>query len=391
MFRQLVQALGPNQNTADQVLTTWSPIELIDFLEAFWRHPRSALRNLGVGNNAQHSGLARRFRYLTAPGLEAQNVPEQNWGAVWWHHLAYAYMIENTRIWEIFRRVVREFVHGERLPFPSEETLRWARVLEELFLRAPVPFSVYSLASQVRPDPDATRRNAYFRLLGMDLNHEPEDGRTLPYIKAEAANREFAGTFEALLREVWLAYMNRNNQLNENRTDLEAIMTLVRRLREMLMARRVNGLISREEFAAVAAMSFVHLTVEYNTVVVRDLRANADGPVDRLNRIGAQVGLAPHARADSYFQMAESISAVLSNIETGAIENHPLTGQILYLDGEPLQVPMQTLITHWSIATGRNLKDPTARPQLAAVVAATQTVGAGNGVAGVNRLAGVLR
>src|SRR5688572_10761378 len=30
-----------------------------------------------------------------------------------WDHLIYAYMIEYTRIYEIFRRVVYEFLHGE--------------------------------------------------------------------------------------------------------------------------------------------------------------------------------------------------------------------------------------------------------------------------------------
>ena len=34
---------------------------------------------------------------------------------VFWDHLIYAYMIENTRIYEIFRRVLHEFVHGETL------------------------------------------------------------------------------------------------------------------------------------------------------------------------------------------------------------------------------------------------------------------------------------
>ena len=35
-----------------------------------------------------------------------------------WDHLIYAYMIENTRICEIFRRVVHEFTHGEKLGTP---------------------------------------------------------------------------------------------------------------------------------------------------------------------------------------------------------------------------------------------------------------------------------
>jgi hypothetical protein len=36
-----------------------------------------------------------------------------------WDHLIYAYMIENTRIYGIFRCVLREFLHGEKLGMPG--------------------------------------------------------------------------------------------------------------------------------------------------------------------------------------------------------------------------------------------------------------------------------
>ena len=44
-----------------------------------------------------------------------------------WDHLIYAYMIENTRIYEVFSRVVEEYMHGEKLGVPSEESQRWLR------------------------------------------------------------------------------------------------------------------------------------------------------------------------------------------------------------------------------------------------------------------------
>ena len=51
-----------------------------------------------------------------------------------WDHLIYAYMVENTRIYEVFRRVLHEFLHGEKLGVPgSADSQRWLRVTEELF------------------------------------------------------------------------------------------------------------------------------------------------------------------------------------------------------------------------------------------------------------------
>ena len=93
---------------------------------------------------------------------------------VLWDHLIYAYMIENTRVYEIFRRVIREFLHGEKLGVPgtvpgapgileTAESQRWLRTTEELFYRDPPPFFVTTITSHVRMDLQATGRNAYQR------------------------------------------------------------------------------------------------------------------------------------------------------------------------------------------------------------------------------------
>ena len=117
----------------------------------------------------------------------------------------YAYMIENTRIFDIFRRVVSEYVHGERLPHATHETVRWLRTTEELFFSTPRSLTVRSVTSNLRPDDGSVRRNLYWRALGMDLNHGTEDGRPYPYAKAEASNRDFVTLWESLLTEVWKA------------------------------------------------------------------------------------------------------------------------------------------------------------------------------------------
>ena len=50
-----------------------------------------------------------------------------------WEHLIYAYMIENTRVYEVFRRVIHELVHGEKLGPARQATQSWLRNTEMLF------------------------------------------------------------------------------------------------------------------------------------------------------------------------------------------------------------------------------------------------------------------
>jgi hypothetical protein len=216
---------------------------------------------------------------------------------------------------DIFRRVMFEWVTGERVPLPREATQHWLHVTEQLFFSFGWPYSIHSITSQLRPDSGAVRRNAYYRMFGMDLNHGTEDGQVYPYVKTDVANRDFASVFEALLSEVWRGYANRTTLVAENLTDDSAILTLVRRLREMLLSRRNGGALSREEFNAVAMLSWFHLTVETDTVVVEDLNARAQGEADRLIRIGERVGLPAQARSDAYFQLAVPMSHVLIQIE----------------------------------------------------------------------------
>lgn len=379
MFVELANLAAAGEPGANTILTEFRPLQVLDFLEGYWQSAAPALQ--APPDEARGQDLDQPI--LTPPNL---GLPL--------HHLAYAYMLENTRLIDIMRRVVWEYRHGERLPPPTGATQRWLHVTEELFFTSPLPYSVRSVTSSLRPDPAAVRRNAYYRLLGMDLNHGTEDGRPYPYVKADAANRDFAMLFEALLTELWKGYANRSNLVAENTTDDPAILELTRRLREMLNARRLAVNLAREEFDAVATLSWFYLVVAYNTQIVRNLNADADGVSDRLRLIGQRVGVPAHARSDAYFQMARPMSVVLRAIEQDAIATAG-GPQSLY-DG--LYTPeVVQLIVHWSIATGRNLKDPTLRQPLGVLAATgsggmlTGGNGAGAGVGGVNRIAVALR
>lgn len=286
--------------------------------------------------------------------LNPSKDPEQR-RTVLWNHLIYAYMIENTRIYEIFRRVVYEFLHGEKFGVPLPDAQHWLRNTEELFYRDPPPFSITTLTSHIRPDLRASRRNAYYRMFGMDLNHGTDDNQPYPYFKAEAANKEFVSTFEEFLREVWVGIENQRNESGPNPTDDSKIADLAEKLHDMLISRRTSGNLSREEFVFVSMMSWFHLTVDFNeSPIVQSLRAEAASPEQRLFKIAQRVGLPAHGLSKSYFDIADPISRVLILIETG---NYNTTGAApaFYKPG-PLQDHMKTIINHWSIITGRDVK-----------------------------------
>jgi len=272
-----------------------------------------------------------------------------------WDHLIYAYMIENTRIYEIFRRMLHEFLHGEKLGAPSDNTQIWLRNTEELFYRDGSPFFIPPVASYVRPDLRASRRNAYFRMFGMDLNHGNDDNSPYAYIKAEAANREFVPTFEEFLREVWVGIVNVTAISGPRPTDEGKIFDLTQKLKHMLTTRRVNGNLSREEFAFVSMMSWFHLTVESNNLpIIEDLRAQATSAEQRLFKIAERVGLPAHGLSKSYFDIATPISEVLTLIETDAINSAGAT--TAFFTPGPLKENMNTIITHWAAITGRDMK-----------------------------------
>jgi hypothetical protein len=287
-----------------------------------------------------------------------------------WDHLIYAYMIENTRIYEIFRRVLREFLHGEKLGAPgtvrthpgiaeTAESQRWLRTTEELFYRDPPSFFITTITSHVRPDIQATRRNAYQRMFGMDLNHGTEDNKAYPYTKADAANNGFASTFEEFLREVWVGMENVNNTSGANPTDDAKIADLAKRLHDMLTTRREAGNLSREEFDAIAMMDWLRLTVDtdIDLPIIQDLRAQATSPEERLFKIAERVGLPAHGLSKNYFDIADSISRILIEIETGAF-NIRAAAPALYTPqgGNDPEEAMRTIIRHWSIITGREMK-----------------------------------
>lgn len=272
-----------------------------------------------------------------------------------WHHLVYAYMIENTRVVEVFRRVADAFLHGERLGALTPISQRWLWTTEELFLRDPPSFSISTISSSVRPNLAATRANAYQRLFGMSLN--TVDGSKPAFPVAEHSNGDFVQTFDELLHEVWQGRTNFANATGARPTDDSKIAALAERLCDMLRSRRTNGTLSREEFVAVSTLSWFHATLEDGThPIIVDLNATANSAEERLFKIAQRVGVPAHGLSKSYFEVAEPLSQILIAIEQGTYNNAAAVPALYTPAAGGPATDMDTINTHWSLIRGRDVK-----------------------------------
>lgn len=355
MFRQIAARMG--NPTA---LFDLHPMELASLLDVAWSR-RAANGSLPLGHPDNRSNVNPPPLPLPLP-LPVPNPLDpvgEDFRSIRWDHLIYAYMIENTRIFEIFRRVVLEMLHGERLGTPLGSAQRWLRNTEELFFKDGAPFLVTSITSQLRSDLRAGRRNAYQRMFGMELNHGGDDGRPYPYTRADAANGDFVSTFEELLREVWIGMTYVNAVNTANPTDPARIALLAERLHDMFRSRRQNGNLSREELAAVSTMSWFHFTLEFNSPIVVSLRADATGTEQRLFKVAERVGLPAHGLAKHFFEIADPLSRILTQIETGDYNTVDAVPALYTPDSSVAESPeaaMRQIILNWTAIRGVDVK-----------------------------------
>jgi hypothetical protein len=280
-----------------------------------------------------------------------------------WHHLIYAYLIESTGAFEVFAEVVRRLVAGETLGTLSLDGATWVRTTEELFFRDPPLYSITGIVSEARPLSRVTRRNAYWRMFGFDLPHPlpawPAGGGDRRDWKAQVGlgvNADFRTKWAELLRQVWHGLENFLNTSGANPTDPSYIAFLCEAIKDMLNQRRRGGLLAREEFVHVTVLSWFHLTLQTDTAIVRDLKAEATNPADRLALIAERVGMAPAARARELFELAETMSSVLRSIELGLFDD-PTAAGTLFNASTTLGNEMRNLINLWQSATGERVKD----------------------------------
>jgi hypothetical protein len=390
MFRQLVTPLSSAPPTVTECINslfTYHPLQTSAIVETVWRNrynqaptqitfpfvPWSQEITYPILSSQFVSGYnwknLNNPTPLTPPPLvQPFKQPGLGWGGIPpgpppqpptrptnWDQLLYAYVIENTRIHEIFCKVLLKYINGGELETPSSTSQLFWRNLEFLIFGDAMPSMVWTTSGRLRRDEIANRLTTYYRMFGMDLSHAPQVALEHPYEKPSASNRDFIPTFEAFGREVWRGIENAKNTSGANPSDPRVIANLAERLYDMMQTQRQSGNLSREEFRAVAIMSYMHLAVLYDSPVVQDLRAEASSPEMRLQKIAERVGMTAHPKSKALFDLAAPVSFLMQMIETGLF-NDAIGAQLLYQTPTFVSRCAETVIDNYSILSGNDLK-----------------------------------
>lgn len=271
-----------------------------------------------------------------------------------WDHLIYAYCVESTRLVEVFARVIEKFVADETIGIPDAPVRAWLDVTEALVFKPPFPYSALAVTSALRPDAREVRRNAYARMFNMDLSYMVKDGR--PYgASLSMTNKEFLPTFFRLLEEVWAGIINQANEIGPNTASAYTASELCKKLQHMFLDRRLKGNLEREEFAAVATMSWLRQAIDGDdSPIVRALDAEAHTPSQRLRKIADKAGVTVPDRNDAFLELAEPLSNLFGLIESGLLSTPD--GATALFKKEGLAGQMELIISQWYQATGQDAK-----------------------------------
>src|SRR5260221_4538730 len=145
------------------------------------------------------------------------------------YHMIFAYLVENTRVLQIFERMIDKYLGDEEFGIADNGlAFNWIHNSERLFFKNDTLRST-NIRSLIRPSSDATRRNAYWRMFGMDLAfgdiNSGSNGQ-LPYVKSKTTNQQFVALFEKYLSEIWQSFINANNTSGVNTSDINIVVDL---------------------------------------------------------------------------------------------------------------------------------------------------------------------
>ncbi|CAN5380997.1 hypothetical protein BH23BAC1_BH23BAC1_05100 [soil metagenome] len=297
------------------------------------------------------------------------------------YHLIYAYLVENTRIAQIFERLLQMYMQDEKLNKATTQDNRiafqWMMNTENLFFKNLSNTSYRNISSQFRGHPEANRRNAYFRMFGMDLAFgDLTSNASINYHKAEFNNKPFIVLFEKFLSEIWQAYTNAKNSIGPNTTDSFVIVDTARKIQELLMSRRTTETnfnnyryfnLSKEEYASVVMMSWLFEVISYESPVVQFLRCNGGSPGERLINIGNKVGVNAHSKSEGLLEIAPAMNTLLRRIELKDYSDEAAVNIIIKSEAnnlpnsDPNRAALNDLlriINNWEKATGHRIKNP---------------------------------
>jgi hypothetical protein len=327
------------------------PDEIIALAEIFWRQHAAAL-----GSQAAFAWPQKKIaRVLDDHGTDwwtgARGVPPP--APAHRDHIIYAYLIEKTGIFDIFRTANELYKSDADMPTRSEESQRFWRMADCLIFSAPAQNTVWDLACRIDGDEQA-RRKSLHGAFGFEVAAENPQAQGNIRKAPTGSASEFVSHFEAFGTEVWRGIVNRKNTTRANDTNYEAIVMHATWLHDMLKSKRQRSNLSLEEFRAAGIMSLLHLAVDFDTAIVKDFKAEANDPGERLDRIAERVGIAANPNARALFEMAPVFSKLLRFIELDQIRDAASAERLCRLS--PLCDWTAKVINLYSETTGRDLR-----------------------------------
>jgi hypothetical protein len=304
----------------------------------------------------------QRFTFLGA--VDPINICE---GAVLWDHLIYAYIIESTQIYRVFHKLIQNYARGEFEISLDAPTQQWLHNTEVLWFADPPVYSTFNMVSRLRPDMGGTRRSAYYQMFGFNLPGDTApDGKAYPFHQPKSSNSNFRRNFERFCEEIWIGIVNDKVTIGPVPIDDESIQFNASEMQKNFLSQRNNGDITKQEFFYVAMLSWFHLTLEFNSPIVKAFGVNEQSPAQRLFALANIVGVPANGLSENMFRLADPMSLVLTLVETGLFNDN---AKILYrelvevgtgspppTERNPLVEIMRRIIFNYSQVSGRDLK-----------------------------------
>lgn len=284
-------------------------------------------------------------------------------------HLMYAYMVENSKIYQVFEKIIAKYQLGEDLTIPYNSNDKLSRVWIEnthLLFFSNAPQAIWNENSNLGNNFEAMRRNAYFRLFGMDLNHGIGENGTasVQYQRANHFNADFIMQLESFLKLCWQMMINFSNTSNINTTDLIALQEQANSLKNLLLSRRTTERslddytllnLSKVEFHSVIMAEWFNHAISYNSPIVREMGAEGVTASERLNRLAQRVGYTSHSKTANFLDLAPLLATLLRLLELDEVDNNYLTA-IANPSTRPYAL-ITSILYNYQIATGKDLKN----------------------------------
>jgi hypothetical protein len=293
------------------------------------------------------------------------------------YHLIYAYLIENTRIIQIFERLIERYFEDEDFGIAENfpQAFQWMLNTERLFFKSDT--SPQNIRSLIRSSAQVIRRNAYYRMFGVTLAFGDINSVEVPFQKAKASNQQFVVMLERFLAEIWQGFINARNTSGLNTTDVNNIVELATQLQEILEARRgkhanaySNRNLSLEEFYSVILTTWFGFIISDNSSpIVQFMNCESSTMGERLLKIGNKVGIPAHTKSQALFEMAGPLANILVAVETSSLLNDSAFVKDMLSSLDPAKSPSQasdfmngflTVINNWEKATNHRVKNPEA-------------------------------